>query len=116
VRVSLFAVAALAVAGASSAQAESLERKDGALERRTAISGLIQSDRKFPAAGQDLSTCKARGLAWSVGKPVKALKRLRTRQVRYVCTSCAATMDYNAARLTVVYDRSTGRVMKLSCN
>ncbi len=69
-----------------------------------------------PARGQDLATCKAEELAWSIGKPVKTLQRLRTRQVRYVCSTCAATMDYSAERLTVVYDRSTGRVKKLSCN
>ncbi|WP_144259512.1 I78 family peptidase inhibitor [Methylocystis sp. ATCC 49242] len=69
-----------------------------------------------PAAALDLSTCEAEGLERFIGKPVKELQRIRTIDVRYVCSTCPATMDFSAQRLTVVYDRSTGRITELSCN
>jgi len=69
-----------------------------------------------PLAAQDLSTCGAEGFERYIGKPVKALKRVRKTNVRYVCSICPATMDFSAERLTVVYDRSSGRITELGCN
>jgi hypothetical protein len=37
------------------------------------------------------------------------------RPVRVVCSTCPMTMDYNAARLNVIFDEKTGVVQKLNC-
>jgi hypothetical protein len=32
-----------------------------------------------------------------------------------VCSTCAMTMDFNAERLTIVFDEDSGIVSKLNC-
>jgi hypothetical protein len=60
--------------------------------------------------------CGAQELKRYIGAPVDALKRVRQGDARYVCAGCAMTMDYNAGRLTVIYDRKTDRIKRLGCN
>lgn len=69
-----------------------------------------------PASAGALASCGADGLRRYVGKPVASLKRIRRANVRFVCTTCAATMDFSAERLTVVFDAASGRIRKLGCN
>jgi hypothetical protein len=35
--------------------------------------------------------------------------------VRIVCSTCPMTMDFNQARLNVIYDEKTGTVSRLTC-
>jgi hypothetical protein len=68
------------------------------------------------SAAPDLSSCGAKEFARYIGARVEALKRVRRGDVRYVCAGCAMTMDYNAGRLTVIYDPKTERIKRLDCN
>ena len=68
---------------------------------------------------QDLGSkdsCGADPLQYLIGKPrtdipVPVNPNLR----RVVCSSCAVTMDFNAARQTIVYDSQTGLVRSVKC-
>jgi len=68
------------------------------------------------SAAPDLSSCGAKEFARYIGAPVEAFKRVRQGDVRYVCAGCPMTMDYNAGRLTVIYDPKTERIKRLDCN
>ena len=74
-----------------------------------ASAGLAQT------AKPDLSTCDGEKYSRFVGKPVKAMQKLRKEKVRYVCTNCPMTMDYRLDRLTVTYFRRSGRIRDLRC-
>ncbi|HEX3407196.1 MAG TPA: proteinase inhibitor i78 [Caulobacteraceae bacterium] len=61
-------------------------------------------------------TCGADPLQYLVGKPhtdipVPVNPGLR----RVVCSSCAVTQEFNAARQTIVYDSQTGLVRSVKC-
>jgi hypothetical protein len=61
-------------------------------------------------------SCGADPLQYLIGKPrtdipVPVNPNLR----RVVCSSCAMTMDFNAARQTIVYDSQTGLVRSVKC-
>jgi hypothetical protein len=73
-------------------------------------------EASLASAAPDLSTCGAKEFARYIGAPVEALKRVRQGDVRYVCAGCPMTMDYNAGRLTVIYDPKTERIKRLDCN
>ncbi len=73
-------------------------------------------EASLASAAPDLSSCGAEELERYIGAPVEALKRVRQGDVRYVCEGCPMTMDYNAERLTAIYDPKTERVVRLSCN
>ena len=75
---------------------------------------LLEASRA--SAAPDLSTCGAKEFARYIGAPVEALKRVRQGDVRYVCAGCPMAMDYNAGRLTVIYDPKTERIKRLDCN
>jgi len=68
------------------------------------------------SAAPDLSSCGAKEFARYIGAPGEALKRVCQGAVRYVCAGCPMTMDYNAGRLTVIYDPKTERIKRLDCN
>ena len=73
-------------------------------------------EASLASAAPDLSTCGAKEFARYIGAPVEALKRVRQGDVRYVCAGCPMAMDYNAGRLTVIYDPKTERIKRLDCN
>ncbi|MET0606357.1 MAG: hypothetical protein ABWZ80_07860 [Beijerinckiaceae bacterium] len=69
----------------------------------------------LPAAAQSsLASCKGDNLQSYIGKPFAELRRVRP-DGRYVCSTCAMTMDFRADRLTVTYDVKTMRVTELRC-
>lgn len=69
----------------------------------------------LPVSAQDLSSCKGSEFKRFIGKPVKAMQKLRTANVRYVCTQCPMTMDYREDRLTVTFFRRSGRIKEMRC-
>lgn len=61
-------------------------------------------------------TCGAAGHAALLGKPHESVPPAPPGKViRVVCSTCPMTMDYNAARLNVIFDEKTGVVQKISC-
>ena len=61
-------------------------------------------------------TCDAAGHAALLGKPHDAVPAAPAGKViRVVCSTCPMTMDYNAARLNVIFDAKSGVVQKLTC-
>ncbi len=69
-----------------------------------------------PQALGSKDSCGADPLQYLVGRPrtdipVPVNPNLR----RVVCSSCAMTMDYNAARQTIVYDSQSGLVRSVRC-
>ena len=60
--------------------------------------------------------CGARELAWLVGRDRSAVPAQRPNQAwRVYSTDMGVTADYSAARLNVLYDARTGRVLRVSC-
>jgi hypothetical protein len=68
------------------------------------------------AAEPATDSCGATALASLVGQDKsRAPATSDARPVRVVCSTCPMTMDFNAARLNVVFDEKTGVVQKLNC-
>lgn len=68
------------------------------------------------AAEPPSDSCGASAYASLVGQDkAGAPASTEGRPVRVVCSTCPMTMDYNAARLNVVFDEKTGVVQKLNC-
>lgn len=68
------------------------------------------------AARPAADSCGASTYASLVGQDKSAAPTTTEgRPVRVVCSTCPMTMDYNAARLNVVFDEKTGVVQKLDC-
>ena len=64
----------------------------------------------------DADTCGAAGYASVLGKSHDSVPPAPAgKAVRIVCSTCPMTMDYNAARLNVIFDEKTGAVQKLTC-
>jgi hypothetical protein len=80
------------------------------------LGAIALLEASLASAAPDLSSCGAKEFERYIGAPVEALKRVRQGDVRYVCAGCAMTMDYNAGRLTVIYDPKTERIKRLDCN
>ena len=80
------------------------------------LAGLALVRVNDASAAPDLASCGAQGLRGYIGAPVEDMQRVRAGDARYVCAGCAMTMEFNSGRLTVVYDRKTGRVTRLGCN
>jgi hypothetical protein len=74
-----------------------------------AASGFVRADQ--PA----LASCDGEKYRSLVGKPVDQLRKLRTENVRYVCTTCPMTKDFRQDRLTVTFFQATGRIKDLRC-
>ena len=60
--------------------------------------------------------CKAGEMQWLVGRtkaeipvPVDVVNR------RVTCTTCPVTMDYNPARLNILFDESSGVIREVKC-
>lgn len=70
-----------------------------------------------PAAAEPgADSCGASRYATLVGQDKsRAPTTTEGHPVRVVCSTCPMTMDYNAARLNVVFDEKTGVVQKLGC-
>ena len=72
-----------------------------------------------PEASNDatgIDPCDSATYASLVGQDKSAAPApTEARPVRVVCSTCPMTMDYNAARLNVVFDEKTGVVQKLNC-
>lgn len=60
-------------------------------------------------------SCGAAALQSFVGKPKAKLPVNLPQGARVLCSTCAATMDYNPSRLDVIYDTETGVVTKVKC-
>ena len=66
-----------------------------------------------PAAGD---TCAANAYRWLVGESRTRIPVMPAgRVVRVTCSTCMRTLDFNAARLDIVYDTGTGIVLSVSC-
>ena len=67
-----------------------------------------------PAGAED--TCHAQDYAWLVGQDFsKPPPAAEGKVIRVVCSTCPMTMDYNAGRVNVIYDATSGKVAKLTC-
>ncbi|MFT4090707.1 MAG: proteinase inhibitor i78 [Asticcacaulis sp.] len=61
-------------------------------------------------------SCGAYALQDLVGKPRSEIPvPLEPSRRRVLCSTCAATMDFNAQRQTIVFDTDTGIVKSVSC-
>lgn len=61
-------------------------------------------------------TCRADPLQYLIGKPHTDIPPAVNPGLRRVaCSTCVLTMDYNAARQTIVYDSRTGLVQTVKC-
>ena len=68
----------------------------------------------LPVDGAD--TCGAASHASLIGRSHESVPSAPAGKViRVVCSTCPMTMDYNAARLNVIFDEKTGVVQKLTC-
>ncbi|MNQ77730.1 Peptidase inhibitor I78 family protein [compost metagenome] len=63
-----------------------------------------QAQRCDPAAGQSL-----------VGSHVGAVDFASNANVRIICTTCPATMDYRAERTNIRFNEKTGIIEKVDC-
>jgi hypothetical protein len=74
------------------------------------------SEPPTAAAEPAADSCGAAAHASLVGQDKsRAPATSDARPVRVVCSTCPMTMDYNAARLNVIFDEKTGVVQKLDC-
>jgi hypothetical protein len=65
----------------------------------------------------DRDQCGAWELQDLVGKPRTEIPvPVDPSRRRVVCSTCPMTMDFNAGRLTIVYDAATNLVTRVSCN
>lgn len=81
-----------------------------------AILGAAAADAKSPAIGSGLAGCGGDALAAYVGKPVEALRLRALTNVQFLCKEdCAVTADFRASRLTVVFSKRTGLILKMYC-
>ena len=104
----LFAIAAgLAL---SACQASPPEKK--AVERvADAATPPPKTDQPVEA-----DTCGAKTYAWVVGKNKDRIPAPPAgKVVRVLCTTCMMTMDFNAERVNIFFERKTGLVTRLSC-
>lgn len=61
-------------------------------------------------------TCGAGQYMKFIGKPVSDMEALQPPDSRFVCREdCVTTADFRASRLTVIYARKTGRILRISC-
>jgi hypothetical protein len=103
----LFAIAA--AFALSACQASPPEKKAAA-----------ESDAATPPPTTDQpaenDTCGAKTYAWTVGKNKDQIPPAHAgKVVRVLCTTCMMTMDFNAERVNIFFDRKTGLVTRLSC-
>lgn len=60
--------------------------------------------------------CRADQYRHLVGKSRSAIPQTPAGETwRVSCTTCAVTMDYNPARLNIVYDEATGEIREVKC-
>ncbi len=59
--------------------------------------------------------CGATPMQSFIGKPKAKLPVNLPKGTRVLCNTCAATMDYSAGRLNVIYDSKTGLVTQVRC-
>ncbi len=73
---------------------------------------LPQAPAEPPAA----DTCGAAAFAGFIGQDRKTLPPMPAgKVVRELCTTCMRTMDFNAARMDVIYDQHTGVIRTINC-
>tara|TARA_R110002167_G_scaffold7040_4_gene33231 strand:+ start:1500 stop:1781 length:282 start_codon:yes stop_codon:yes gene_type:complete len=59
--------------------------------------------------------CDAAASQSLIGSHVGAVSFARDANVRIVCTTCAATMDYDPERLNLRFDEATGIIKSVDC-
>jgi len=59
--------------------------------------------------------CDAAASQSLIGSHVGAVSFARGANVRIVCTTCAATMDYDPERLNLRFDEATGIIKSVDC-
>jgi hypothetical protein len=80
------------------------------------ILGAAAADAKSPAIGAGLAGCGGDALAAYVGKPVEGLRQRSLTNVQFLCKEdCAVIADFRASRLTVVFSKRTGLILKMYC-
>jgi hypothetical protein len=105
----LFAIAA--GFALSACQASPPEKKAIAKPTADAATSAPKSDQPVKT-----DTCGAKTYAWVVGKSKDRIPPAPSgKVVRVVCTTCMMTMDFNAERVNIFFDRKTGLVTRLSC-
>lgn len=77
-------------------------------------STAVPGPSALPTAEQD--TCQAASHASLLGLDYKrAPPAAAGKVIRVLCTTCPMTMDFNAERLNIFYDQSSGVISRLSC-
>lgn len=78
--------------------------------------GLAAGCAPLPVAdGPPPQRCEAATSQSLIGSHVGAVTFPRDANVRLVCTTCAATMDYDPDRLNLRFDESTGIIKSVDC-
>lgn len=68
----------------------------------------------FTPVNDDL--CGAKPLQYLIGKPRTDIPvPLDPNSRRVLCTTCAATLDYNPSRQNIIFDADTGIIKSVSC-
>ena len=69
-----------------------------------------------PAPGQvDSLRCDAEGAKSLIGSHRGVVTFPQGKEVRFVCTTCAATEDHRPDRLNVRFDEATGIIRSVDC-
>jgi hypothetical protein len=69
---------------------------------------------KYAPVNDDL--CGAKPLQYLVGRPRTEIPvPLEPSKRRVLCTSCAATQDYNPNRQNIIFDAETGIIKSVNC-
>lgn len=64
----------------------------------------------------ETDSCGAYALQYLIGKPRSEIPvPLEPSKRRVLCSTCVATMDFNAQRQTIVFDTETGIIKSISC-
>jgi hypothetical protein len=78
--------------------------------------GLAAGCAPLPVAdGPPPQRCDAATSPSLIGRHVGAVTFPRDANVRLVCTTCAATMDYDPDRLNLRFDEATGIIKSVDC-
>jgi len=60
--------------------------------------------------------CGAAALQWLIGRPRSEIPvPLHPNLQRVACTKCPVTLDYNPARLNLLFDAETGLIREVRC-
>jgi len=76
----------------------------------------VVDDGPAPAPGDGPGQCRVDQYQRYIGRNRSELPPRPTNEVwRVTCTTCPVTMDYNPARLNILFEESTGVIREVKC-